>query len=152
MGAYGAGKNGIKGSTEGPLAAPVMFDHIPDWFAWERSCVRKELEDKTYSLDVPVHICMIVDNKAFYDVGDGRLTHSLSGFHLTGCDGKLDFLQKPLASYSVNSDYFFYEIGDMISIGDNDKLFYCFPPQDTDVVAKTRLAAEELYKMRKGRL
>ena len=146
------GKMEFKGSAEGPLAAPVMFDHIPDWFAWERSCVRKELEDKTYSLDVPVHICMIVDNKAFYDVGDGRLTHSLSGFHLTGCDGKLDFLQKPLASYSVNSDYYFYEIGDMISIGDNDKLFYCFPPQDTDVVAKTRLAAEELYKMRKGRL
>ena len=72
------------------------------------------------------------------------------GFHLTGCDGKLDFRQKPLSSYSVNSDYFFYEIGDMISIGDKNGLLYCFPPEGTDVVAKTRLAAEELYKIKKN--
>ena len=139
-----------KGDAPVEMLAPKLFDHIPDWFSWERDCVRKELEDGTYSLDVPVHIYMIVDNKAFYEVGDGRLTHSEEGFHLTGCGGKLDFTQKPLASYSVNSDYFYYEIGDMISIGDKDGLFYCFPPEGVDVVAKTRLAAEELYKIKKN--
>ena len=128
---------------------PLSFDHIPDWFKWERQCVRKEIESGFYRLDIPVHIYMIVDNKAFYEVDDGRLTHTDEGFRLTGCDGKLDFIQKPLASYSVNSDYFFYEIGDMISIGDSDRLFYCFPPEGTDIVAKTRLAAEELYKIKK---
>ena len=144
------GKMEFKGEKPAKILAPKLFDHIPDWFSWERECVRKELEDGTYSLDVPVHIYMIVDNKAFYEVGDGRLTHSEEGFHLTGCGGNLDFTQKPLASYSVNSDYFYYEIGDMISIGDKDGLFYCFPPEGTDVVAKTRLAAEELYKIKKN--
>ena len=143
------GKMEFQGDVPENTVSPKLFDHIPDWFGWERSCVRQELENGTYSLDVPVHIYMIVDNKAFYEVGDGRLTHSEEGFHLTGCDGKLDFIQKPLASYSVNSDYFFYEIGDMISIGDNNALFYCFPPEEFDVVAKTRLAAEELYKIKK---
>ena len=145
------GKMEFKGDAPARTAAPKLFDHIPDWFKWERECVRKELEEGTYSLDVPVHIYMIVDNKAFYEVGDGRLTHSEEGFHLTGCNGKLDFTQKPLASYSVNSDYFYYEIGDMISIGDKNGLFYCFPPADVDVVAKTRLAAEELYKIKKNK-
>ena len=93
---------------------------------------------------------MIVDYTAMYEVGEGTLTHSDKGFHLTGCGGKLDFYRKPLASYTVNADYFFYEIGDMISIGDKDKLFYCFPKGDVDVVAKTRLAAEELYKLTKN--
>ncbi len=144
------GKMEFQGDVPENTVSPKLFDHIPDWFRWERSCVRQELEKGTYSLDVPVHIYMIVDNKAFYEVGDGRLTHSEEGFHLTGCDGKLDFIQKPLASYSVNSDYFFYEIGDMISIGDNNALFYCFPPEEFDVVAKTRLAAEELYKIKKN--
>ena len=37
-----------------------------------------------------------------------------------------------------------------LSIGNNDTLYYCFP-KDGDVVAKTRLAAEELYKMKKTR-
>lgn len=145
------GKMEFKGDAPAKTEAPKLFDHIPDWFKWERECVRKELEEGTYSLDVPVHIYMIVDNKAFYEVGDGRLTHSEEGFHLTGCNGKLDFTQKPLASYSVNSDYFYYEIGDMISIGDKNGLFYCFPPEGTDVVAKTRLAAEELYKIKKNK-
>ena len=145
------GKMKLKSDVPGSINAPRLFDHIPDWFSWERNCVRKEIEEGTYSLDVPVHIYMIVDNKAFYEVGDGRLTHSEEGFHLTGCDGKLDFTQKPLSSHSVNSDYFYYEIGDMISIGDKNGLFYCFPPSDVDVVAKTRLAAEELYKIKKNK-
>ncbi|MCR4792156.1 MAG: 1-acyl-sn-glycerol-3-phosphate acyltransferase [Lachnospiraceae bacterium] len=131
--------------------APKLFDHIPDWYAWERECVRKELEEGTYHFEAPVNIRMIVDYKAIYEVGDGVLTHTDKGFHLTGCDGKLDYYRKPMSSYSVNSDYFFYEIGDMISIGDKDKLFYCFPPKDMDVVAKIRLAAEELYKLSKSR-
>ena len=38
----------------------------------------------------------------------------------------------------------------MICIGDRDAQFYCFPEQK-DVAAKTRLAAEELYKMKKQR-
>ena len=144
------GKMELKSDAPETTSAPGLFDHIPDWFKWERECVRKELEEGTYHMDVPVNIYMIVDNKAFYEVGDGRLTHSGEGFHLTGCGGKLDFTQKPLASYSVNSDYFYYEIGDMISIGDKKGLFYCFPPEGTDVVAKTRLAAEELYKIIKN--
>lgn len=145
------GKMEFKGDVPVKITAPKLFDHIPDWFKWERECVKAELEEGRYSLEVPVHIYMIVDNKAFYEVGDGILTHSEEGFHLTGCDGKLDFAQKPLASYSVNSDYFYYEIGDMISIGDKNGLFYCFPPSDVDVVAKTRLAVEELYKIKKNK-
>ena len=38
----------------------------------------------------------------------------------------------------------------MICIGNKDALYYCFP-KGGDVVAKTRLAAEELYKMKKIR-
>ncbi|MBO7356864.1 MAG: 1-acyl-sn-glycerol-3-phosphate acyltransferase [Lachnospiraceae bacterium] len=132
------------------ISAPVLFDHIPDWYRWERECVRKELEDGTYHLEIPVRIMMIVDYKAMYEVGEGVLTHSDKGFHLTGCGGKLDYYRKPLASYTVNADYFFYEIGDMVSFGDKNKLFYCFPKEDVDIVAKTRLAAEELYKIAKN--
>lgn len=128
---------------------PTNFTHIPDWYAWERACVRKEIEDGIYRLDVPVEIRMLVDTKALYTVGDGRLVHTAEGFHLTGCDGALDYTQKPLSSYSLNADYFWYEIGDVISIGDLNALYYCFPKTDIDIAAKTRLAAEELYKITK---
>ncbi|MBQ8309405.1 MAG: 1-acyl-sn-glycerol-3-phosphate acyltransferase [Clostridia bacterium] len=122
------------------------ISHIPSWYDWERECVRRELEAGAYALETDVEIAMIVDHRALYMVGNGHLTHDGDGFRLTGCDGKLTYGQKPLATYSLNSDYFWYEIGDMISIGDRDRLYYCFPKQE-GIVAKTRLAVEELYKM-----
>ena len=130
-------------ATEGE----TRFSHIPAWYHWERQCVREELENRTYSLETDVNIGMMVDHKALYLVGEGKLTHDENGFVLTGCNGKLFYTQKPLASHCLNSDYFWYEIGDMISIGNRDALYYCFP-KTAGVVTKTRLAAEELYKIK----
>ena len=126
------------------------FPHIPDWYAWERSEVRRELEEGTYSLDTDVDIGMMVDYKAIYMVGSGRLIHDTDGFKLTGCDGKLEYAQGPLANYGLYADYLWYELGDVICIGNADALYYCFP-KGPDVVAKTRIAAEELYKLKKRR-
>lgn len=134
---------GFLKATQGATEYP----HIPDWYAWERECVRQEIIDGTYSLDVDVDICMMVNTKCIYKVGSGKLTHNKEGFTLTGCDGKLEYSQKPSASYGLYADYFWYEIGDVICIGDNDVLYYCFPKCERDIVAKTRLAAEEMYKL-----
>ena len=121
---------------------------VTDWYAWERECVRKELEDGTYYMESDVDILMLADWKCMYRVGEGMLTHSVEGFTLTGCDGKLKYIQNPKASYSLYADYFWYEIGDMISIGDTNYQYYCFPKnQKNAIVAKARLATEELYKM-----
>jgi hypothetical protein len=98
---------------------------------------------------------MLIDYKRLYWVGNARLTHDREGFRLTGIPGTasdgLDFLQKPQYSYSINADFYWYELGDVICIGDTSKFFYCFP-ESTDVpVAKARLAAEELYRMTRTR-
>ena len=127
------------------------FTHIPDWYRWERQEVRRELEEGTYKLDIDVDIAMMVNYNAIYRVGEGHLTHTAEGFRLTGCDGKLDYSQGPLTCYSLYADYYWYEIADMICIGNRDCLYYCFPKGSGDVVAKTRLAVEELYKMKKLR-
>ena len=127
------------------------FTHIPDWYAWQRKQVCKELEEGSYRLDVEVDIGVMVNYDAIYMVGSGRLEHDENGFRLTGCDGKLDYSQGPLSCYGLYADYYWYEIGDMICIGNQDALYYCFPKNAGDVVAKTRMAAEELYKMKKRR-
>ena len=126
------------------------FSHIPDWFDWERKCVREEIERGEYSLDLPVEILMTLTDYKFYRVGEGRLRHDLNGFVLDGCNGELHYEHKPLCAHTVNSDFYFYQIGDMISFGNNDHLFYCFPKEEGDVVCKARLAAEEIYKIKKA--
>ncbi len=129
-------------ATEGETEYP----HIPDWYRWERECVRREIETGEYKLDTAVRIGMMVDYKAIYMVGEGRLVHDSDGFRLDGCDGRLHYEHKPLSSYGLYADYFWYEIGDVICIGNNDCLYYCFPEQE-GVVAKTRMATEEIFKI-----
>ena len=126
------------------------FSHIPDWYAWQRREVRRHLEDGSCCLETDVDIAMQVDYKAIYTVGSGHLSHGPEGFTLTGCDGKLHYSQGPLACYGLYADYFWYSIADMICIGNTDALYYCFPKGNTPV-AKTRLAVEELYKLKKVR-
>ena len=130
-------------ATEGE----TEFDHIPDWFSWERECVKEEILSGEYRLDVDVDIKMLVDSNCLYDIGSGKLTHSREGFRLVSDDGKIDYTQKPLASYTLNADYFWYEQGDVICIGNQKGLYYCFPKNCGDIVAKTRLATEEIYKL-----
>ena len=121
------------------------FSHIPDWYKWERACVRKELEDGEYGFCVPVDIYMIMNTKGVYKVGSGELSHSKEGFHLVGCDGELDYTQKSVSLYSLNSDYYWYGLGDVIGLGNGKALYYCMPTENAHVVTKSRLATEEAY-------
>ena len=126
------------------------YPHIPDWYQWERACVREELENGTYLLDTDVDIFIQVNLDGVCKIGTGHLTHSLDGFHLVGAEGKLDYSQSPTFSHTLYSDYYWYEIGDVIGIGDNEFSYFCFPKTEVSVT-KARLATEELYKMKKKR-
>ncbi|MBQ6685173.1 MAG: 1-acyl-sn-glycerol-3-phosphate acyltransferase [Firmicutes bacterium] len=125
------------------------YPHIPDWYRWQRACVRQELEDGTYGLDEEVDIAVQVNLDGVCMIGKGRLTHNAEGFHLVSADGKLDYKQSPVFSHTLYSDYYWYEIGDVIGIGDNEFSYFCFPQKHVSVT-KARLATEELYKKKKG--
>lgn len=132
----------------GAKTGETEYPHIPDWYSWQRECVKKELEDGTYLLDTDVQIAVQVNLKGVCNIGKGHLRHDENGFHLTGGDGKLDYKQSPLFSHTVYSDYYWYEIGDVIGIGDNEFSYFCFPGKNVSVT-KVRLACEELYKIKK---
>lgn len=126
----------------------TRFNHVPNWYKWERECVKNDIKNGKYGIDIPVDICMTVDTKHLYHIGEGRLVHNGDGFVLDGCDGKLHYEQKSKQSYTVNSDFNWYELGDVVSVGNNEHLFYCFPKAKEDIVTKIRLAAEEIYKIK----
>ena len=130
------------------LEGETEYSHIPDWYDWQRSCVRKEIEDGTYLIDTDVDIAVQVNLNGVCLIGPGHLTHSEEGFRLTGGDGKLDYVQGPTASHTLYSDYYWYEMGDVIGIGDNEFSYFCFPQSDVSVT-KARLATEEIYKIAK---
>ena len=90
----------IDGETEYP--------HIPDWYSWQRECVKKEILSGEYKIERDVDIYMLIDTKCLYKVGDGVLTHTKEGFTLVGCDNQLNYSQAPELSYSLYSDFYWY--------------------------------------------
>ena len=127
------------------LDGETEIDHIPDWYRWERDCVRAEIERGSYRLDTAVDVLVMKDTKAIYKIGSGRLTHDINGFRLEA-EGGLTYFQPAKLSYSLYADYLWYEVGDVICIGTNEMLYYCVP-RDGAPVAKARLATEEIYKI-----
>ena len=132
------------------LDGETEYAHIPDWYTWQRQCVRQELEEGTYLLDVDVDIAVQVNLDGVCKIGGGHLRHDSNGFLLTGADGKLNYEQSPVFSHTLYADYYWYEIGDVIGIGNNEFSYFCFPKENVSVT-KARLATEELYKMKKVR-
>ena len=126
------------------------FSHIPDWYSWQRECVRKEIESGTYKLDTKVDIAVQVNLDGVCMIEPGRLIHTEEGFHLTGGGGKLDYFQPAATSHTLYSDYYWYEIADVIGIGNNEYSYFCFPESHVSVT-KARLATEELYKLHRER-
>ena len=133
------------------LEGETEITHIPDWYRWEREQVKQDILEDRYHLETDVTIAMQVDYKAVYMVGEGHLTHDRNGFTLTGCDGKLNYTQKPQACFGLYADYYWYEIDDIICIGDAEVHYFLFPKDKEIPVAKIRLATEELYKLIKAR-
>jgi hypothetical protein len=139
-------------TTLGELCAEdnnTEFSQVSDWVDWQRESVKAELSEDKYRLDTPVNVCAIVDSKCIYDLGAGRLTHDKKGFCLTGVDGSFAYEQSATAAYTINADFYFYQIADVINIGDKNIQFFCFPIGEKTSVFKARLAAEEAYKQAK---
>jgi len=130
------------------LEGETEYPHIPDWYTWQRACVRKEIEEGTYRIDTDVDIAVQVNLDGVCMIGPGHLTHDENGFHLVGGDGKLDYKQSALASHTLYADYYWYEMGDVIGIGNTEYSYFCFPEAHVSVT-KARLATEELYKLKK---
>jgi ribosomal protein S27AE len=139
-------------TTLGELCAEdknTEFSQVSEWVDWQRESVKAELSEDKYRLDTPVNVCAIVDSKCIYDLGAGRLTHDKKGFCLTGVDGSFVYEQSATAAYTINADFYFYQIADVINIGDKNIQFFCFPIGEKTSVFKARLAAEEAYKQAK---
>jgi hypothetical protein len=124
-----------------------IFDHIPDWYRWERECIRKEILDGTYGFDVPCDIYMIVNTKDVYRVGEGRVSHNKEGLRLVGCEGKIDYSQSSKSMYTCEAAFHWYSLGDVIGMGNNRALYFAMPKEDVHVVGKVRLASEEIFKI-----
>ena len=130
------------------VSGDTEFSHIPDWYEWERSNVRRLIETGEYSLDVEVRIESLPNDKGFVKFSNpGRLTQDINGFALSGCYDNQPFTLNWASSslYSCHIEYNYKGRGDCVDLNTNTDTFYLFPKGNRFSVTKIALATEELY-------
>lgn len=137
-------------ATEGE----TEFSHIPDWYEFERSQVRKQIEEGSYQFEDDVIIDSLPNAKGYIRLGDGHLKHDVNGFVLTGTefDQPLHLIKEPLSLYSLHIEYDYFGKGDCIDLSTLDDTYYIYPKNRKNVVTKLHFAVEELFKIEKEKL
>ena len=133
------------------LEGETEFSHIPDWFEWERSEVRAEIERGEYKFEDDVEVYSLPRCYKYEPLGFGKLTHDPEeGFILTGHYRDKDYrIQRtPLQTNSLHVEYDFLRIKpfDLVDISTENDSFYCYTTKK-DVITKLAFATEEIYKI-----
>ena len=132
------------------LEGETEFDHIPDWFEWERQQVKAQIENGTYSFEDEVDVHSLPRVWRYIPLGKAKLTHDAeNGFVLKGeYRGKTYYIQrKPLQINSLHVEYDFGPLGkiDCLDISTENDSFYCRPSK-SNVITKLAFATEEIYQ------
>lgn len=140
-------EDGTLSATEGE----TEFSHIPDWFEWERSEVRREIESGEYSFEDDVEVYSLPRCYKYEPLGFAKLTHNPEeGFILTGHYRGKDYrIQRtPLQTNSLHVEYDFLRIKpfDLVDISTENDSFYCYTSKK-DVITKLAFATEEIYRI-----
>ena len=142
---YEMDEHGVLKALEGE----TEFPHIPDWYEWERSNVRKEVREGKYHFECPVRVDALPNAKGYIDLGMGTLVHDMNGFTLKGRCKDEDYEVTLLAKdhYSVHIEYeYLGKFGDCVDLNTLNDTFYVYPKCEKFSVTKMSLACEELYK------
>ena len=125
------------------------FDHIPDWFDWERQQVEKQIEAGEYSFEDEVEVFSLPRVYRYIPLGKAKLTHDPeNGFVLEGHYRDEDYhIQRiPAQSNSLHVEYDFGPLKavDCVDISTENDSFYCVPTKK-NVITKLAFATEILY-------
>ncbi len=126
------------------------FTHIPDWYEWERTNVRKEVEEGRYnSGELPVKVMSLPNAKRFIDLGEGTMVHNMDGFLVKGVDkdgDPFEMVKSVPSLYSCHIEYdYLGKYGDLVDLNTLEDTWYVRPQCEEFAVTKMALATEELY-------
>lgn len=130
------------------LEGETEFSHIPDWYEWERSNVRREVEDGTYHFECTTHVDILPKDR-YIPIGKAHLVHDMNGFTLTGShDGESYEVKWPSSElYSCHIEYeYLGKYGDCVDLNTITDTFYIYLEDCKFSVTKFALATEELYQ------
>ncbi len=125
------------------------FEHIPDWYEWERGNVKEEVLNGTYNFESDVIVKSLPNAKGYIDLGKAKMKHDMNGFFVEGIYLDESYtIEKPVSSmYSCHIEYnYLGKHGDCVDLNTLTDTFYIYPQIQDFSVTKISLATEELFK------
>lgn len=127
------------------------FEHLPDWYKWEKATVKDEVVSGTYYFEDEVNVYSLPRTNGAIHLGKAKVTHSIdNGFVLEGYynDAPYRIIRKPLQANSLHIEYDYVHIlrKDCFVINTEDDSYFCFPTKK-DVITKIGFATEEIYQL-----
>ncbi len=131
------------------LEGETEFNHIPDWFQWEREQVSAQIDRGEYHFEDEVEVFGLPRVWRYIPLGKAKLTHCAeNGFTLEGhYRGARYYINRQTAQ--TNSLHVEYDFGplkgfDYVDISTENDSFYCRPSKPNQIT-KLAFATEELY-------
>ena len=131
------------------LEGETEFDHIPDWYNWEKEEVKKQVEDGSYRFEDEVEVFSLPRVWRYIPLGKAKLTHDVNdGFVLEGFyrgkKWRVHRLPQQMNSLHVEYDFGPLKKFDYVDISNENDSFYC-RLTDRNRLTKLAFATEEIY-------
>lgn len=131
------------------LEGETEFDHIPDWFEWERQQVVKQVEEGTYSFSEELEVHSLPRVYRYMHLGKAKLTHDrdngfiLEGFY-RGEPYRIQRKPEQMNSLHVEYDFSHMKKRDAFEISTENDTFFCVP-NHKNIITKMAFATEAIY-------
>ena len=131
------------------LNGETEFDHVPDWYNWEKSEVQKQIADESYSFEDEVEVFSLPRVWRYIPLGKAKLTHDINeGFVLEGFyrnkKWRVHRLPQQMNSLHVEYDFGPLKKFDYVDISNENDSFYC-KLTNRNRLTKLAFATEEIY-------
>lgn len=126
------------------------FSHVPDWYLWQRTFVKKEVENGTYYFEDEVEVYSLPRTTSVPYLGKAKIVHTASfGFILEGYYNNAPYriIRTPLQANSLHIEYDYVHVKpfDAFVINTEDDTYICYPKKQ-NVITKLAFAVEEIYQ------
>ncbi len=131
------------------LNGETEFDHIPDWYNWEKAEVQNQIANGSYSFSDEVEVFALPRVWRYIPLGKAKLTHDINeGFILEGFyrnkKWRVHRLPQQMNSLHVEYDFGPLKKFDYVDISNENDSFYC-RLTDRNRLTKLAFATEEIY-------
>lgn len=140
-------------NTDGTLVAldgNTEFNHVPDWFLWQKENVKKQVEEGLYDFSDDVEVYTLPRTNKVIRLGQAKINHNVTdGFVLEGTYNKAPYriIRKPLNANSLHVEYDYCHIKpfDCFVINTEENSYFCYPKKP-NVITKIGFATEAIYQ------